>query len=405
MTKTYPARRRFLGQAALLGAGALAPQIGGAQPRPVRIGVLHPVTGALAFSGTQCRAGALLAIADINAAGGIKSLGGARLEAVLGDAQSQPEIGAAEVEKMNEAGVSAVVGAYASAICLATTQAAARHGLAHVVDVGVADAIVERGLTNTFRFGPGYKVATETAMSNLRTLNQLSGNRARTAMIIHEESLFGSGTAKLLSQRLPEFGFEVKEVVKHANPTRDFSNIVLRMKAANPDIVIAANYYNEYALLMRTMQQQKFRPKAVYSVLGGAASSFKFIKEFPAAAQHVLDCNHWYNPRDPRAIALRKRVEASGLFFTYEVFCTYASTMLLADSIERAGSAQRERVIEALASSSFSSHFMPYGPTRFVNGQNTGAQPLLTQVVDGDIKVVFPNAYRQVDAVFPLPAS
>ncbi|MWR12188.1 ABC transporter substrate-binding protein, partial [Escherichia coli] len=157
------------------------------------------------------------------------------LEAVLGDAQSQPEIGAAEVEKMNEAGVSAVVGAYASAICLATTQAAARHGLAHVVDVGVADAIVERGLTNTFRFGPGYKVATETAMSNLRTLNQLSGNRARTAMIIHEESLFGSGTAKLLSQRLPEFGFEVKEVVKHANPTRDFSNIVLRMKAADPD--------------------------------------------------------------------------------------------------------------------------------------------------------------------------
>ncbi|WP_439668802.1 ABC-type transporter, periplasmic component: HAAT family [Cupriavidus necator] len=405
MSKTYPARRRFLGQAALLGAGALAPQIGRAQPRLVRIGVLHPVTGALAFSGTQCRAGALLAIADINAAGGIKSLGGAGLEAVLGDAQSQPEIGAAEVEKMNEAGVSAVVGAYASAICLATTQAAARHGLAHVVDVGVADAIVERGLTNTFRFGPGYKVATETAMSNLRTLNQLSGNRARTAMIIHEESLFGSGTAKLLSQRLPEFGFEVKEVVKHANPTRDFSNIVLRMKAANPDIVIAANYYNEYALLMRTMQQQKFRPKAVYSVLGGAASSFKFIKEFPAAAQHVLDCNHWYNPRDPRAIALRKRVEASGLFFTYEVFCTYASTMLLADSIERAGSAQRERVIEALASSSFSSHFMPYGPTRFVNGQNTGAQPLLTQVVDGDIKVVFPNAYRQVDAVFPLPGS
>lgn len=213
----------------------------------------------------------------------------------------------------------------------------------------------------------------------------------------------GSGTAKLLGHRLPEFGFEVKEVVKHANPTRDFSNIVLRMKASNPDIVIAANYYKEYALLMRTMQQQKFRPKAVYSVLGGAASSFKFVKEFPTAAQHVLDCNHWYNPKDPRALALRKRVEASGLFFTYEVFCTYAATMLLADSLERARSAQREQVIEALASSSFSGHFMPYGPTRFVNGQNTGAQPLLTQVVDGDIKVVFPNAYRQVDAVFPLP--
>ena len=397
-------RRSFVSQSAALATAVAFPLVAGAQPKAVKVGVLHPVTGALAYSGQQCRLGALMAIEDINAAGGIKSLGGAKLEALLGDAQSQPQAGAAEVEKMNEAGVSAIVGAYASAICLATTQAAARHGLAHVVDVGVADAIVERGLANTFRFGPGYKVATETAMSNLRTLNQLSGNRARTAMIVHEESLFGSGTARLLSQRLPEFGFEVREVVKHANPTRDFSNIVLRMKAANPDIVIAANYYNEYALLMRTMQQQKFRPKAVYSVLGGAASSFKFVKEFPTTAQHVLDCNHWYNPRDPRALALRKRVEASGLFFTYEVFCTYAATMLLADSLERARSAQREAVIEALANSSFSNHFMPYGPTRFVNGQNTGAQPLLTQVVDGDIKVVFPNAYRQVDAVFPLPA-
>ncbi|MBL0916813.1 MAG: ABC transporter substrate-binding protein, partial [Sphingopyxis sp.] len=139
-------------------ASALAfPLVAGAQARTVKVGVLHPVTGALAYSGQQCRAGALMAIEDINKAGGIKSLGGARIEAMLGDAQSQPQAGAAEVEKMNEAGVSAVVGAFASAICLATTQAAAKYNLPHIVDVGVADQIVERGLKNTFRFGPGYK--------------------------------------------------------------------------------------------------------------------------------------------------------------------------------------------------------------------------------------------------------
>ena len=83
-------------------------------------------------------------------------------------------------------------------------------------------------------------------------------------MIIHEESLFGTGTAELLARELPGYGFEVKEVIKHANPTRDFNNIVLRMKSVNPDIVIPANYYNEYALLVRTMQQQKVMPKAIY---------------------------------------------------------------------------------------------------------------------------------------------
>ena len=130
-------------------------------------------------------------------------------------------------------------------------------------------------------------------------------------MIIHEESLFGTGTANLLAKELPGYGFEVKEVIKHANPTRDFNNIVLRMKALNPDIVIPANYYNEYALLVRTMQQQKVQPKAIYSVLGGAASSYKFLKEFPDAADGIIDCNHWFNPKDKRALDLRKRVVAA----------------------------------------------------------------------------------------------
>lgn len=395
-------RRHFISQTAAAASTLAFPLVGGAQPQAVKVGVLHPVTGALAFSGQQCREGALMAIEDINKAGGIKSLGGARIDALLGDAQSQPQVGVAEVERINEAGASAVLGAYASAICLATTQAAAKYNLPHVVDVGVADQIVERGLKNTFRFGPGYKTCAQIAVANLHVLNTLAGKPARTAMIVHEESLFGTGTANLLARELPGYGFEVKEVIKHANPTRDFNNIVLRMKAVNPDIVIPANYYNEYALLVRTMQQQKFTPKAIYSVLGGAASSYKFVKEFPDAANGIIDCNHWFNPKDKRVAALRKRVEAKGLFFTYEVFNTYTAMMLLADAINRAKSTDRAAINAALESSTFSDHFMPYGPTKFVNGQNTGAQPLMTQVVNRDIKVIVPREYREVEPMFPL---
>lgn len=396
-------RRQFL-QHTAAGASALAfPLVGGAQPRPVKIGILHPVTGALAYSGQQCREGAILAIEDINRAG-IRSLGGARLEVLLGDAQSTPQAGAAEIEKMNEAGCSAVVGAFASAICLATTQAAAKYNLPHVVDVGVADQIVQRGLKNTFRFGPGYATCAQVAVNNLHVLNTVAGRPAKTVMIIHEESLFGTGTANLLSRELPGFGFEVREVIKHANPTRDFNNIVLRMKSVNPDIVIPANYYNEYALLVRTMQQQRVTPKAIYSVLGGAASSYKFLKEFPDAANGIIDCNHWFNPKDARSAALRRRVEAKGLFFTYEVFMAYTATMLLADAIERAKSSDRAAIIDALEKSTFSDHLMPYGPTRFVNGQNQGAQPLMTQVIKGDIRVIVPREYREADPVFPLRA-
>jgi branched-chain amino acid transport system substrate-binding protein len=78
--------------------------------------------------------------------------------------------------------------------------------------------------------------------------------------------------------------------------------------------------------------------------------------------------------------------------------------LLLADALERAQSAERAAIVDALASSTFSDNIMPYGPTRFVDGQNTGARPLLTQVIGGDIKVVIPAEYRQADPVFPLKA-
>ena len=400
-------RRQFLATttsgvaAAAIGSVAM-PSVLRAQGTPVKLGVLHPVTGALSYSGQQGRLGATLAIEEINAAGGIKGLG--KIDAVLGDAQSTPDGGTAEVEKMNSADVACIVGGYASNICLATTQAAARYELPYVVDVGVADSIVTRGLKNTFRFGPGFGVISKTALANLAAINDQAGKPAKTVMIVHEDSLFGSGLAKLLNAQLPQQGFEILETIPHPTPTRDFNNVVLKIKAQNPDLVIPANYFNEYVLLARTMQQQQVKPKGIYSVLGGAASSYKFVKEFPDAARYIMDCNHWFDPRNDKAQALKKKVESKDQFFTYEVYMNYSCVYLIADAFERAASVDRAKLTAALASSTFSGHLMPYGPTRFVNGQNEGAAPVNTQVLDNDIKVVLPSAFANAKPVFPRPA-
>ena len=408
-SKTPLSRRRFLATTALgaasVAAGSVAiPSVLRAAGEPVKLGVLHPVTGALSYSGQQGRLGATLAIDEINAAGGIKALGGAKIDPMLGDAQSTPEGGTAEVEKMNSAGVSCIVGGYASNICLATTQAAARYELPYVVDVGVADSIVTRGLANTFRFGPGFGVIAKTALDNLVAINDGAGKPAKTVVIVHEDSLFGSGLAKLLNAQLPPKGFQVLDTIPHPTPTRDFNTIVLKIKEQNPDLVIPANYYNEYVLLARTMLQQHVRPKAIYSVLGGAASSYKFVKEFPDAAKYIMDCNHWFNPLSDKAQALKKQVEAKGQFFTYEVYLNYSCVGLIADALERAGSAERPKIISALAGSTWSGHIMPYGPTKFVNGQNEGAAPCNTQVQDNDIKVILPEKFANAKPIFPMPA-
>jgi branched-chain amino acid transport system substrate-binding protein len=406
--RSAPITRRRLLQMTALGSAAAtglidAPAVLRAQGAAVKLGVLHPVSGALSYSGQQGRLGATIAIEEINAVGGIKALGGAKIEAMLGDAQSTPEGGNAEVEKMNSAGVAAVVGGYASSICLAASQTAARYDLPYLVDVGVADNIVTRGLKNTFRFGPGFGVIAKTALDNLVTINDQAGKPARTVMIVHEDSLFGSGLAKLLNAQLPERGFQVLETIPHPTPTRDFNNVVLKIRAQDPDLVIPANYYNEYVLLARTMQQQRVRPKGVYSVLGGAASSYKFVKEFPESAQYIMDCNHWFDPRNPKALALRKKAEDMGQFYTYEVFMNFSCVVLLADALERAGSLEHVKLIAALESSTFSGHVMPYGPTKFVNGQNQSAAPVNTQVLGNDIQVIFPQAFATAKPVFPMP--
>jgi branched-chain amino acid transport system substrate-binding protein len=400
-------RRRFLASTALgvaaASSGVLAMQsVLRAQGAAVKIGLLHPVTGALSYSGQQGRIGATMAVDEINARGGIKGLG--KIDPVLGDAQSTPDGGTAEVEKMNAAEVCCIVGGYGSSICLAVSQAAARYDLPYAVDVGVADSIVTRGLKNTFRFGPGFGVIAKTALDNLVTINDQAGKPAKTVIIVHEDSLFGSGLAKLLNAQLPPKGFEILETIPHPTPTRDFNNVVLKIKAQNPDLVIPANYYNEYVLLARTMLEQHARPKGIYSVLGGAASSYKFVKEFPDAAKYIMDCNHWFNPNSAKALELKKQVEDKGQFFTYELYMNYNAVHLVADALERAGAADRAKLTTALADSTYMSPIMPYGPTKFVDGQNQGAAPANTQVLDNDIKVILPTEFANAKAVFPIPA-
>ncbi len=400
--------RRSFAAGTAAGAAALAlgfPAVLRAQPAAVKMGLIHPVTGFLQFSGTQCRFGAVTAIEEINAEGGIKSLGGAKLEAMLGDAQSKAEVGAAEVEKANEAGVSAIVGAFSSGISLATTQAAAKYGIPHAVDVGVNDKIVGRDLANTFRFGPGFGVITKTGIDSLIKINEAAGKPAKSVVIVHENTTpFGSFMAGLMKDGLEPAGFEVKEILPHPTPNKDFRNIALKIKEIQPDLVIPSHYYNEGVLFLRTLQRQRIAPKAIYSVLGGASSQYRFLNEFPEAAQYVLDCNHWFDPRNEAALALRSKTEAAGKSYSYEVFLAYTAVRFVADAIERAGSTERDKITEALAASTWSGHFMPYGPTKIVKGQNEGARPLVMQVQGEEIEVVSPADHKTKDAVFPRPA-
>ena len=195
---TSVSRRGFVAGTTALAGSLGFPAILGAQPAAVKVGLIHPVTGFVAYNGQQGRLGGTMAIEDINKAGGIKAMGGAKLEALLGDSQSKVEVGVAEVEKMNEQGVAAYIGCFQSPVGIAASQAAAKYNTPFLIDVGASDLIVNRGLKNVFRLKPGFGVCVDDGIAALGELNKAAGSLAKTAVIVHEIGEFGTGTAKLL---------------------------------------------------------------------------------------------------------------------------------------------------------------------------------------------------------------
>src|SRR5262245_21462457 len=103
-------RRAFVAGAAALGF----PSVLRAQAPAIKLGVLHTVTGPLAEPGQACRAGAQLAAEAINQAGGVKALGGAKLDLLLGDTQSKPEVARQEAERLVNGGAQMLMGTFSS---------------------------------------------------------------------------------------------------------------------------------------------------------------------------------------------------------------------------------------------------------------------------------------------------
>ena len=118
---------------------------------------------------------------------------------------------------MNGAGVAAVVGGYASAICLAASQTAARYDLPYVVDVGVVDSIVTPRPEEHLPLRPGLRRhRQDRASRTLAVINKQAGKPAKTVMIVHEDSAIRRRPRQAAATRkLPDDGFEVLETIPH----------------------------------------------------------------------------------------------------------------------------------------------------------------------------------------------
>ena len=183
----HPSRRRLVPGPRLLGL---------AQADTVKIGNIEPMSGPSATLGKQGKAAREMAVEEINAAGGIKSLGGAKLELIYADSESKPEKGVAEAERLiNTEKVHVLTGCWNSAVTYPTTAVAERYGIPFVVPVSVSDKITDQGFKNVFRIAAKDSWWTKDQFTFLKDMQAEFGTKVETLAFVYENGDWGKGFA------------------------------------------------------------------------------------------------------------------------------------------------------------------------------------------------------------------
>lgn len=369
---------------------------------PVLIGSIHPLTGGLAGAGNRMDNGASMAVDEINAAGGIASLGGAPLELLSADSTGAAEVGQSEAERLIGDGVSAIIGTYQSAVTTNVAAIAERDGVPLVIDVAVADSILDQGYTNVFRIQPN---ATSMGASGALFLSELGGDEIKTVSYLHDDTGFGVSVADAFEAAAGDYGIEV--VARIPYPPFEVTDLTTEMSqaaAASPDVIVITGYYNDGLLAARAATDLEVDVKAIIGIAQGAFHTPQFATDFGADAELFFNSNYHFNASDPKVQGVLERFEAAyGEPMDTEAMLSYQAIYVIADALERAGSADPADVRAALATTNLADHFMAYpGPITFDDtGENVNAQPVLMQVVDGMVQQVYPLDLRETDPVFP----
>lgn len=403
-------RRTFLKVAGA--TGVTAATIGfpavlrGAAPKEILIGSIHPLTGPVAYDGTSLAQAIEMAVDQKNAAGGIKSMGGAKLKVLQKDSESKPKVGEAAAEKLIRDGVIAILGCYNSPVTIVTTQVAERRGIPHIITVAVADQILERGFKYAFRVQPDSTNMAEMTCKYVRQLSDKVKSDLKTVAMLHIAG-FGAVISNKVSKLGPTYGFDVIGKVSYGYGVSDLTTEISKVKAMKADVIFDAGYLSDGILKLRTYKDLKVEPRGgIIGCANGGFSNPSFVKQLGKTAEYVMDGNYFYNPRSDfaKSIIAEYNKRYTKVFFQSHSVHAYNASLVLFDALERAGTTDSVKLRDAIAGVSLKKHMAPGGPIEFgPTGQNKNAMATLQQVQKGQIKLVLPEKYSNAEPIYPIP--
>ncbi len=386
-----------------------------ANANTVKIGNIEPMSGPSATLGKQGKAAREMAVEEINSAGGIKSLGGAKLELIYADSESKPEKGVAEAERLiNTEKVHVLTGCWNSAVTYPTTAVAERYGIPFVVPVSVSDKITDQGFKNVFRIAAKDSWWTKDQFTFLKDLQTEFGTKVETLAFVYENGDWGKGFATQWKKLAETAGYKVVLDEPYPSTTTDLSPVVQKIKRANPDVLMLVSNAADAILLTNTIGEYKVKVKAIIASGGGHADP-SFLKAVGKNAQYLFDIVEWETDvNKPGAKEANDKYKAkNGENLTGEAVDAYLAMYVIKDALERAASLEPAKIREALAATNLTDGpgmIVGYDAVKFdATGQNENASPVMVQIGDmgkGLERItIWPKNARRAGytPVFPVP--
>lgn len=400
LSRKRQGRRDFLkaaGGALATGAFAAVPRIGLAA-ETVNIGGLYPVTGSFAQIGQACVNAAKLAVEMVNEAGGIKSLGGAKLNLILSDVQSDTTVTRTETDRLISGNkLSAIHGCYASALTLIASEVAERAKVALIT--GSSSDMLNKNRHYTFT---PFARASQFAKAQLQ-MSKLVNDKPKVA-VVFENTAFGTSTSNGLRELAPGEGVEIVLFEPYSAGFADAGPLINKVKSSGADALFSVSYLNDLILIVRTVKQVGLKV-----AINGGSGGFvvpDFYKNVGTLAEGLQGVAHWNHDSDANAQKLSAEYKKRYGEFLFEYGGgLIAQTFMLVDAIERAKSADPQKVRDALATLDVSSGYAAMGPGGKVkfgpDGKNIYGHPVGVQWQHGDLASIFPKE----DARAPLMKS
>lgn len=395
MTKKTFSRRQTLAMGAAVAMPALVPSRGYAAGEPLKIGVLVPTTGVHASDGTRMLKAHQLAAKMINESGGLKNLGGAKIELVVTDIQSKPEVSRAEAERLiSRERVSALTGAWASATTIPAAQIADRNRTPFMVTSAVNDALTEQGMKYVFRtavkakwFG-GY-------VADFLDYQKTKGVAASKIALATEDGPAGQAARSNYVSVMPARGFSVASDETFRTGTPDFSTIATKLRTSGADTILAVAYAEDSTVLLRALSAQNFRP--LYIGFGGAHVN-QTVLAAGKPTERTFGVVEW-SP-DLNKPASKAFVKAFGETYPGETPLSnqaqaFVATYALALAADAAKSTDRNAIRDALASLKISDGPAAVLPAPVLSFDEQGQSPatcVIVQAIDGKFVTVWPEA-------------